>query len=89
MPYFERTSKLSKVFIWLFGFFLFLTVAAFRISDFHELIYYNFTNNILGTICTVVFFMFSIFSLILGITLRKIAEDAEVELTSLAKQIRE
>jgi hypothetical protein len=89
MPYFEKTNKLSKVFIGLFGFFLMLTVAAFLISDFHELIYYNFTNNILGTICTIVFFMLSIFSLILGITLRYIAEDAENELASLAKQIRE
>ncbi|PWV94516.1 hypothetical protein DFQ01_13081 [Paenibacillus cellulosilyticus] len=91
MPYFERSNRMYKVFFTLSSLSLLITVIAYSLSDLQEIIQYNIvnSNHFLWTLWTVVFFVLSIFFLILGIVLRKVAQDAEDDMSSMARQIKE
>ncbi|MCT8136681.1 hypothetical protein H1D32_02305 [Anaerobacillus sp. CMMVII] len=75
MPYFERILKLSKQLFGLAGFLFILTFVSFIRSNFDEVLIYNYTNDIWGTIMTVSFFLLALVSIVLGIALRYVAQD--------------
>jgi len=78
MPYFEKVRKLSNVMFAVCALSLILTVIiASSSSFFPELIMYNFTNDLRGTIFTVVFLLLSLFTLLIATALRYIAKDTK------------
>lgn len=66
-----------------------LTILAFSLSDFDAIIRYNIFDHILWAFWTVIFFMLSIFFFVLGRVLKKVAQDAEDDLASLTRQVKE
>lgn len=84
MLYFERVNKVANIF---FVFFLIITIVTFLNSNFSEIIKYNFTNDLRGTIYTLISFLFSIFSLVIRIILKYIVRDATEEFKILEKRI--
>lgn len=88
MEYFERTKKLSNILFGICGLFLLTTIILFSSSNFTEIIKYNFTNDLRGSLFTVLCFMISILLLVTGIALRTLTKDANEELKSIAQQIR-
>jgi uncharacterized membrane protein len=89
MPYFEKTKKLSIILFILCGFFALLTIIGFGKSYSVDILRYNYTNDIRGTIFTVISFVFSVFSLLVGIALRYIAIDAKEDLGLINEKIWE
>ncbi|HEY8363238.1 MAG TPA: hypothetical protein VIK77_10195 [Tissierellaceae bacterium] len=87
MPYFQRTKKLSNILFGMFGVFLLISIIGFFRSKYYEILIYNFTNDIRGSIFTVICFVFSLLLLILAIALRCIAKDAEEDLAMMWEQI--
>ncbi|GMK41309.1 hypothetical protein PCCS19_43650 [Paenibacillus sp. CCS19] len=83
MPFFERTNRMYKVFFTLSCLFLLITIIAY------SLIRPDILNHLIRAIWTGIFFTMTIFFLVLGIVLKKIAEDAEDDLTSLTRQVSE
>ncbi|WP_098747492.1 hypothetical protein [Paenibacillus sp. EZ-K15] len=67
MPYFDRTRKCSIVFLSLSALFFIMTIITFFNSQFSEILAYNFTNDIRGSILTVIFLMLAIVLLLAGI----------------------
>lgn len=55
MPYFDRTRKCSIVFLSLSALFFIMTIITFFNSQFSEILAYNFTNDLRGSILTVFF----------------------------------
>ena len=84
MLYFERVNKVANIF---FVFFLIITIVTFLNSNISEIIKYNFTNDLRGTIYTLISFLFSIFSLVIRIILKYIVRDATEEFKILEKRI--
>lgn len=89
MTYFDRTRKCSIVFFSLSAFFFFATVIAFMTSQFSEILAYNFTNDLRGSILTIMFLLISIFLLAGGIAMRAIHIDATEDLYRFDKLMRE
>ncbi|WP_054028772.1 hypothetical protein [Bacillus sp. FJAT-28004] len=83
MFFFERVRKLSNVCIVIFVLFFILMIVSFSNSNFYEILQHNFTNDLRGTIFTLISFIISILSLALGITLKYIVKDANEEIKLL------
>lgn len=78
MPYFEKVKKFSNIMFAIFAIFFILTViVSSRSKFFSELIMINLTNDLRGIIFTAVFFLISLFSLLIAIALRYIAIDVK------------
>lgn len=91
MPYLERTNRMYKLFFVLSCLSLLMTVIAYSLSNLQEIIRYNIFNSdhFIWAFWTVIFFILSIFFLVLGIVLKKVAQDAEDDMSSMARQIKE
>lgn len=87
MLYFERTNKISNFCFVCFALFFILMVILFMSSHFSEIIKYNFTNDLRGSIYTVICFMISMISLILGIILKVITREVNEEMKLLEKRL--
>ncbi|OAB33104.1 hypothetical protein PMSM_16265 [Paenibacillus macquariensis subsp. macquariensis] len=86
MPYFERVKKLSVWLILISILFFLLTIIFYNTSNFKELIYYDIYDKPLEKLLTLVSFLITIFSLVLGIALRIVAIDAQEDLSVLEKR---
>jgi hypothetical protein len=89
MPYFERINKISNIFIVTSVLFFILTIILFSDSKFSEILKFNYTNDLRGTIFAVIFFIASILSLFLGIILKYIAIDANEEIKLLEERVKD
>lgn len=89
MPYFEKTKKLSDILFGMWGIFLLLSIIGFFRCMYYEILFYNLTNDIRGSIFTVVCFVLSLFFLIMTIALSCIIEDVKKELTYISEQVRD
>lgn len=89
MPFLERTNRMYKVFFALSSLSLIVTFFAFTLSHFQDIARYGIIDHFMSAMWTVIFFVLTIFFLILGIVLKKIAQDAEDDLSSLTRQVRE
>jgi len=87
MLYFERTNKISNLCFVIFALFFIMMLIFFISSNFSEIIKYNYTNDIRGTIYTVICLFISIVSLFLGIILKVITRDANEEMKLLEKRL--
>lgn len=88
MIFFEKTNKLSNFFMIIFVLFLALTVIFFASSQFTEVISYNFTNDLRGTVWMLVCFMISVSSLIAGVSLKYLIKEANEEIHLLEERIK-
>lgn len=88
MPYFDRTRKCSIVFLSLSALFFIMTIITFFNSQFSEILAYNFTNDLRGSILTV-FLMIAIILLVAGIAMRAICKDAKEDFHRIDKLISE
>ncbi|WP_256759884.1 hypothetical protein [Cohnella sp. WQ 127256] len=88
MRYFERVKKLSVWLILISVLFFLLMIIFYNTSNFKELIYYDINDKPLEKLLTLVSLLIAIFSLLLGITLRVIAKDAEEDIGVVEKLIR-
>ncbi|BBH19215.1 hypothetical protein Back11_05600 [Paenibacillus baekrokdamisoli] len=88
MLFFERVRKLSNVCIVIFVLFFILMIVSFSNSKFSEILQHNFTNDLRGTIFTLISFIISIFSLTLGISLKYIVKDANEEIKLLEERTK-
>lgn len=89
MTYFDRTRRCSIVFLSLSVLFFVLTVIMFFSSQFSEILAYNFTNDLRGSILTVVFLFISIVLLVASIALRATFKDAQEDFQRIDKLVRE
>ncbi|MBD3922172.1 hypothetical protein H8B09_25680 [Paenibacillus sp. PR3] len=89
MPFFERTNRMYKAFFALSSLFLLMTIFAFTLSHFQDIARYGILDHFMSAMWTVIFFVLTIFFLVLGVVLKKIAQDAEDDLSSLTRQVRE
>ncbi|MGG4103097.1 hypothetical protein AAXB25_04140 [Paenibacillus lautus] len=89
MPYFDRTRKCSIVFLSLSALLFIMTVITFFNSHFSEILAHNFTNDLRGSILTVIFLLISIILLVAGIAMRAIFKDAEEDFRRIDKLISE
>ncbi|MGG3279908.1 hypothetical protein [Paenibacillus solani] len=89
MIYFDRTRKCSIVFFSLSALFFIATVIAFMTSQFSEILSYNFTNDLRGSILTIIFLIISIILLVAGIAMRAICKDAQEDFHRIDKLISE
>lgn len=83
MPYFERTNRMYKVFFTLSSAFLFITIIAY------SLVRPDIMNHLIRAIWTGIFFILTIFFFVLGIVLKKVAQDADDDVSSLTRQVSE
>ncbi|KAA1191111.1 hypothetical protein MKY19_11490 [Paenibacillus sp. FSL R5-0744] len=88
MSYFERVNKISNILFCVFGLFFILTIIFFSTSSFSEILRYNFTNDLRGAMITVICFMISLFSLVLGITLKCLVKDSDETIQLIATRIK-
>lgn len=89
MPYFDRTRKCSIVFLSLSALFFIMTIITFFNSQFSEILAYNFTNDLRGSILTVIFLLIAIILLVAGIAMRAICKDAKEDFHRIDKLISE
>lgn len=89
MPYFDRTRKCSIVFLSLSALFFIITVITFLNSQFSEILAHNFTNDLRGSVLTVIFLLISIVLLVAGIAMRAIFKDAKEDLHRIDKLMSE
>ncbi|MFE0556989.1 hypothetical protein MKY48_22920 [Paenibacillus sp. FSL W8-0187] len=89
MPYFDRTRKCSIVFLTLSAFFFIVTVITFFNSEFPEILAYNFTNDLRGSLLTVIFLLISIILLVVGIAMRAMFKDAKEDFYRIDKLLRD
>lgn len=87
MLFFEKTNKISNIFIVLFVLFLVLTIIFFASSQFTEVLSYNFTNDLRGTVWMLVCFVISFTSLIAGVSLKYLIKEANEEIRLLEERI--
>ncbi len=88
MIFFEKTNRLSNFFLVLFMLFLILTIIFFASSQFTEVLSYNFTNDLRGTVWMLVCFMISISSFIAGVSLKYLIKEANVEIQLLEERMK-
>lgn len=88
MIFFEKTNKLSNFFFCIFVLFLILTVVFFASSQFTEVLSYNFTNDLRGTIWMLVCFVISISSLLAGVSLKYLIKEANNEIQLLENRMK-
>ncbi len=89
MLYFNTISRISTILIINCIVFFILTIVFFLSSSFPEILKHNFTNDVRGTIFTVIALLISIFSLSLGIVLKYIARDANFEIKLLEQRLKD
>ncbi|MCH1640138.1 hypothetical protein MJ257_08470 [Paenibacillus timonensis] len=87
MLFFEKTNKLSNVLLTLFVLFLILSLI-FASSQFTEVLSYNFTNDLRGTVWMIVCFVISVSSLIAGVALKVMKKEANYEMKRLEERMR-
>ncbi len=88
MIFFEKTNKLSNLFIFLFVLFSVLTLIFFASSQFTEVLSYNFTNDLRGTIWMLICFFISFSSLVAGVSLKFLIKEANEEIQILEERMR-
>lgn len=89
MIFFEKTNKLSNYLFVFFALFLILAMIFFVSSKFTEVLSYNFTNDLRGTVWMIVCFGISISSLIAGISLKCLIKEAHYEIKLLEERLKE
>ncbi|OAB38592.1 hypothetical protein PMSD_06130 [Paenibacillus macquariensis subsp. defensor] len=87
MLFFEKTNKISNFFIVLFVLFLVLTIIFFASSQFTEVLSYNFTNDLRGTVWMLVCFIISVTSLVAGVSLKYLIKEANEEIRLLEERM--
>ncbi|MNW57811.1 hypothetical protein D3C74_356410 [compost metagenome] len=88
MLFFEKTSKLSNFLLTLFVLFLILAFIFLASSQFTEVLSYNFTNDLRGTVWMIVCFGISISSFIAGVALKVMIKEANDEMKRLEERMR-
>ena len=88
MLFFEKTNKLSNLFICIFILFLVMTIIFFASSQFTEVLSYNFTNDLRGTVWMLVCFVISFSSLLAGVSLKYLIKEAHVEIHLIEERIK-
>ncbi|THF75705.1 hypothetical protein [Cohnella fermenti] len=88
MIFFEKTNKLSNILFVLFALFLILTIVFFARSQFTEVLFDNFTNDLRGTVWMLVCLMIAIASLIAGISLKCLVRETNEELRMLEDRMK-
>ncbi|GGH27593.1 hypothetical protein GCM10008013_29160 [Paenibacillus segetis] len=88
MIFFEKTNKMSNFFLVLFVLFLVLTLILFASSQFTEVLSYNFTNDLRGTVWMLISFMISVSSLFVGVSLKYLIKEANHEIHLLEERIK-
>jgi len=88
MLFFEKTNKLSNFLLTLFVLFLILSLIFFASSQFTEVLSYNFTNDLRGTVWMIVCFGVSISSLVAGVALKVLIKEANDEIKRLEERMR-
>lgn len=87
MLFFEKTNKISNFFIVLFVLFLVLTIIFFASSQFTEVLFYNYTNDLRGTFWMLVCFIISVTSLVAGVSLKYMIKEANEEILLLEERM--
>ena len=87
MRFFEKWNRIANTYLIAFAVFLVLTTVFFATSGFSDVFSFNFTNDLRGTIFTVVCFLIALFSLLLGLSFKKIRQDAIDEIRQLEYRI--
>lgn len=88
MIFFEKTNKLSNYFFIVFVLFLILTIVFFASSQFTEVLSYNFTKDLRGTVWMLVCFTISFSSLIAGLSLKYLIREDNFEIKLLEERMR-
>ncbi len=88
MIFFEKTNKLSNYLFVNFILFFILSIIFFASSQFTEILSYNFTNDLRGTVWMIICFMISIASLITGGSLKYLIKEANDEMKLLEDRMK-
>lgn len=88
MIFFEKTNKLSNFFITLFVLSFILAIIFFASSQFTEVLSYNFTNDLRGTVWMIVCFGISVSSFIAGVSLKCLVKEANDEIKRLEDRMK-
>jgi len=88
MIFFEKTNKLSNYLFVIFILFFILSIIFFASSQFTEILSYNFTNDLRGTVWMIICFMISIASLITGGSLKYLIKEANDEMKLLEDRMK-
>ncbi len=89
MPYFERARRMSVICIVAGILLLIVSMILFQANNLMELLRDGFTNHLAGIFVALTIFLISIFTLTIGIALRRIVLDAKEDMMLIEKRIRE
>lgn len=88
MIHLEKTNRMANWFIAVGVLFALITFFTFINSGFYELMQYNFANDVRGSLLTVLFFIISLFFILLAFVMKYIVREVNDELTMLGERMK-